>query len=177
MQLRNFEIDRQRALVEYSKKSECIHPNRELRKRTVAGGQVQYVRQCVQCGQATLNPLAKAAAIAENGGTEPALFDNSLKDQWQMRLDAGRKEIIGEHGSREQFEQQEFFVWYDEYLKSSEWKLRRDLVIARANNKCEGCQRQPASSVHHRTYEHVGAEFLFELVAVCAECHDRLHAV
>jgi hypothetical protein len=29
--------------------------------------------------------------------------------------------------------------------------------------------------VHHLTYAHVFNEFLFELMAVCDECHDRLH--
>ena len=28
---------------------------------------------------------------------------------------------------------------------------------------------------HHLTYENVGEEFLFELVALCSDCHERLH--
>jgi hypothetical protein len=35
---------------------------------------------------------------------------------------------------------------------------------------------QPAREVHHRTYQHVGEEFLYELLALCHGCHDRGHA-
>lgn len=65
---------------------------------------------------------------------------------------------------------------YAEYLKSEEWALRRDLVMARAKNRCEGCGLRAASEVHHLTYEHVTQEFLFELVALCGDCHERAHA-
>jgi len=34
---------------------------------------------------------------------------------------------------------------------------------------------EPATEVHHLTYQHVGHEFLFELVAICRECHTRWH--
>ena len=33
-----------------------------------------------------------------------------------------------------------------------------------------------AKQVHHTTYANVGHEFLFELVALCPECHNRYHA-
>jgi cytochrome c553 len=65
---------------------------------------------------------------------------------------------------------------YADYLKSEQWALRRDLVMERAGGRCEGCRLNPASEVHHRTYEHVTQEFLFELVALCGDCHDRIHA-
>jgi 5-methylcytosine-specific restriction endonuclease McrA len=32
-----------------------------------------------------------------------------------------------------------------------------------------------ATQVHHTTYKHVGNEFLWELRAICDECHDRFH--
>ena len=41
---------------------------------------------------------------------------------------------------------------------------------------CEGCGVRRAAQVHHLTYEHVGDELLFELVAVCGQCHDRITA-
>lgn len=66
---------------------------------------------------------------------------------------------------------------YAGYLKSEEWALRRDLVLQRAGGRCEGCRLKAASEVHHLTYEHVTHEFLFELVALCDGCHDRIHAV
>lgn len=66
---------------------------------------------------------------------------------------------------------------YSEYLKSPEWKARRDLVIQRCNGRCEGCGIMPVEHVHHLTYSHVGAEFLFELRGLCEKCHDRIHGI
>lgn len=64
---------------------------------------------------------------------------------------------------------------YAEYLKSTEWAARRDKVMARSGGVCEGCREQAATEVHHLTYEHVTQEFLFELVAICGDCHARFH--
>jgi hypothetical protein len=69
-------------------------------------------------------------------------------------------------------------VWadlYRDYLKSQEWAVRRAKVMRRAGHICEGCGNKPATEVHHLTYDHVTEEFLFELVAVCGDCHERLH--
>lgn len=64
---------------------------------------------------------------------------------------------------------------YREYLQSSAWAKLRRQVLMRAAFICEGCGAKPAVEVHHKTYEHVGDEFLFELTALCKECHGRLH--
>ncbi len=64
---------------------------------------------------------------------------------------------------------------YRDYLRSQEWALRRAKVLRRADHRCEGCGDNPAVEVHHLTYANVTREFLFELVALCADCHDRIH--
>lgn len=64
---------------------------------------------------------------------------------------------------------------YAEYLKSQEWADRRSKVMERAGHRCEGCRNALATEVHHLSYEHVTQEFLFELVAMCGDCHARWH--
>jgi 5-methylcytosine-specific restriction endonuclease McrA len=64
---------------------------------------------------------------------------------------------------------------YAEYLQSTAWKEKRRLIMQRCRGYCEGCGSAPATQVHHLTYKHVGNELLFELVAVCDPCHDRIH--
>lgn len=64
---------------------------------------------------------------------------------------------------------------YRDYLRSQEWALKRAKVMRRAGYRCEGCGDNPAAEVHHLTYANVTREFLFELVALCADCHERLH--
>jgi 5-methylcytosine-specific restriction endonuclease McrA len=68
----------------------------------------------------------------------------------------------------------EFWKWYRAYLEGDDWGLIRAKVLARDKWMCRGCGDR-ATQAHHLTYAHVGAEFMFELVAVCEECHDRLH--
>lgn len=69
----------------------------------------------------------------------------------------------------------DFWRWYDTYLQTPEWETRRKAVMARARNTCEGCQAADATQVHHLTYERVGNEMLFDLVAVCDDCHAQIH--
>lgn len=69
--------------------------------------------------------------------------------------------------------------WWDEeygrYLQSSTWREKRRKVLERANYVCEGCGEQKATEVHHLTYKRVGKEMLFDLVAVCHQCHLICH--
>lgn len=68
-------------------------------------------------------------------------------------------------------------VWssYKEYLLSNEWKQKRYLIILRCQNICEGCRENKVDNVHHLTYDNVYNEFLFELVGLCKDCHERFH--
>jgi hypothetical protein len=71
----------------------------------------------------------------------------------------------------------EWHARFEEYLQSEAWADRRDLVLHRARWICEGCGREPATQVHHLTYDHVFDEFLWELRAVCRDCHERWHQI
>ena len=73
---------------------------------------------------------------------------------------------------------------YYEYLLTSAWRAKRDLVMARAGGQCEGCRQRPATQVHHKRYPKgaepgsdgwIAREKLFDLVAVCDECHTDIH--
>jgi hypothetical protein len=69
---------------------------------------------------------------------------------------------------------------YNLYLRSPEWKAKREEVKARARNRCEICGRTPGYGwkprgyqVHHETYVRAGAELLSDLLYLCGRCHDR----
>jgi hypothetical protein len=64
---------------------------------------------------------------------------------------------------------------YRRHLFSSEWHDIKRKVMERAQNICEGCGDYKATEIHHLSYEHMGNEFLWEVVAVCADCHARYH--
>lgn len=66
-------------------------------------------------------------------------------------------------------------VWYERYRMSDAWREKRWRVFERANYLCEGCREAKPTEVHHLSYAHIGDEFLFELIALCRECHAKLH--
>ncbi len=65
--------------------------------------------------------------------------------------------------------------FYEKYLKSPEWKIKRKIVLIRDKNLCQSCLCNEATDVHHITYRHLGNEPLFELVSVCRECHFAIY--
>lgn len=65
---------------------------------------------------------------------------------------------------------------YHEYLASRKWAAKKDIVKFRSGGRCERCKNGSQRAVHHLTYEHVGDEYINELLAVCQGCHDYLSA-
>lgn len=64
---------------------------------------------------------------------------------------------------------------YAAYLESTAWQERRQKVLQRERYVCQGCRSERACEAHHLTYAHVFDELLWELVAVCPDCHRRAH--
>lgn len=168
-------LDKLKALKAHSDKFQCDHPSKEIRHRVVKGGASQYVEQCLTCGKAISQPYPKTKAIQMNGGKQPIPFDTELMDRWQTEYSNGFKRIEQEFSAKGEIDDAEFKKWYGEYLASPEWKQIAKRVMDRANGICEGCLERTATEVHHLTYRDVGAEFCFQLVALCRECHDRYH--
>ena len=66
---------------------------------------------------------------------------------------------------------------YHAYLQSPEWRRRRNRALARASWRCEhpGCQSTETLEVHHRRYDHLGAELDDDLTVLCRGHHHALH--
>jgi len=62
-----------------------------------------------------------------------------------------------------------------EYLQSPEWKEKRERIMNR-DPACTICRTVKSRDVHHLTYDNVPFELDEDLVAVCRECHTRIHA-
>ena len=62
------------------------------------------------------------------------------------------------------------------YLKSDEWRHKRELVLTRDNWKCVRCGA-PATQVHHKRYakRRIGKEPIEWLESVCKDCHEGIH--
>lgn len=64
---------------------------------------------------------------------------------------------------------------YDEYLQSEHWQKLRKMILISAGEKCQRCGSRAALQVHHETYDNLGHERVDDLLAVCRECHDKIH--
>ena len=163
------------ALTQVYREFECSHGRQEIRERSVRGGGKQFVYQCMICGEPCSNAMSRDAATRANGSA-PLPFDEKLRINRKESLKKAVDAVEADYLARAESKTSDFWNFYKEYLKSTEWKKRRALVMRRCNGVCEGCGLEMATQVHHFTYEHVGNEFLFELVAVCDACHERIHA-
>lgn len=140
---------------------QCEHPRTELRARTIRGGSVQHVHQCLDCGEPVGNPQRQT-------GTAPA-FDEVMRSTWEQRRTQMREQTKAQESER-------WWIFYRQYMSSPEWFALRDKVLARDNHLCRGCLESRATEVHHASYRHIGQEFAFELVSLCRPCHERWHA-
>ena len=146
----------------------CQHSQQKITSKPIANGNTQFVMQCQLCGERIGNAIGKGTAYQMNGGIEPPLFDF---DRQRSSREAERQA----HKNQLAKEREEFFGWYSIYLKSDKWREKRQKVLHRAQGICEGCRDADSTEVHHLTYDNVGDEFLFQLVALCHKCHTRLH--
>lgn len=147
---------------------ECPHEQTEFRRLPIANGRWQLRKQCQDCGELiggavkreTVKDCASLPLVDEN-------LRNARDRQWQERRDYREQCEAESHEA--------FWRYYADYITSAEWQQKRSLVLRRAKGICEGCGLKSPEHVHHQTYEHLGDEFLFELVAICRECHQKIH--
>lgn len=72
---------------------------------------------------------------------------------------------------------------YNAYLKSPQWKAKRERMIGSQSGSCEMCGQTKLArqlQLHHRTYDHIGCEPDGDLQILCEKCHqkaDRLRKV
>ena len=65
---------------------------------------------------------------------------------------------------------------YLRYLQTSEWRRTRKVALARAGNACSlDATHTENLEVHHRSYEHLGAELTSDVLVLCHSCHQLHH--
>lgn len=149
---------------------ECQHERTEVRYRLAINGGKMFKHQCIRCGDvigknwiphSQIKNIENCLQI-DDGKRQ---FNIDLKAELQKELREIKFKIENEVRSED----------YQDYLSSPEWRERRQLVIDRCGGICEGCRKRMVDHVHHRTYIHYRNEFLFELVGLCRQCHERIH--
>jgi hypothetical protein len=152
----------------------CKHETKHPVWTTVAAdgeplqGAKQLRNQCADCGKLLAQQLPHHLATSSTPNADlAALKSYNHKYSWEAQAPA--------YQERRDAERREWFKAHDEYLATPEWWDKREAVMKRADSLCEGCRAAPAVQVHHLSYEHWRDELLWELVAVCLDCHERAH--
>lgn len=70
------------------------------------------------------------------------------------------------------------FSDYDEYIHSVRWyETRRRYRASNRPQDCQLCGSTKQIALHHLTYERVGNERLDDLLPLCNDCHQLVHAL
>ena len=64
---------------------------------------------------------------------------------------------------------------YQAYLRSSEWQVKRKLVLDYYGNRCAVCNSPVRVDVHHRRYDNIGSERFTDMITLCEVCHSLFH--
>jgi ribosomal protein L37AE/L43A len=159
----------------------CPGGTASLVKRQNAGGVWLVQMQCDGCGKA-LGGGAMKRDLHPNWASYPEWDDSfrAFQDAEAVRRQAEWQTEIAERDAL----REGWWDAYDEYLFTDVWQDKRQAVLRRANWTCEGCGVHRATQAHHLRYPRdclpgsdawIRQEKLFDLVAVCRQCHDDLH--
>lgn len=147
----------------------CAHQWTEVRYKVFANGTKHLCTQCLVCGAKTDGSAWVTQRGIDMAQVRP--FDEGLCDAYQRRAAEERKVAAAADQRRRHLER-------EQYIRNSpEWWSIRERVMRRDNHWCQACFEKPATEVHHTTYAHLYAEILWELRAVCRECHERIHGL
>jgi hypothetical protein len=150
----------------------CEHTDAEFRRLKTANGVFQLRKQCLDCGELVGGAFRRDAV---HGFDRLLLVDevarHRAQNQWRDKSE--QRQQIAERYREE--EQKAFWEYYNAHLNSPEWREKCRLKRERASNVCEGCGVNKVNHIHHLTYDNLGDELLFELVALCVECHQKIH--
>lgn len=146
----------------------CLCEDKKLVRRQIANGATQFGTQCQRCGKWAA--VAKAT-LTPGQITFAESFDDSISERFWQEFRAKQQAA---RLQQTQAERDAWFRKYTAYLRSPQWRDKRERVIKRDGGICQACLKRQATQVHHLTYKHVFNEPLFDLTSICDLCHDFL---
>lgn len=158
-------------LVRAFHEADCKHTEASPSRVKVSNGAVHVYNCCNSCGQR----VGTALSQKERTWVEELPWqDSETSLSCDRRREAEKLEMLLALAKRQYAERGRFTESYSRYLQSDEWRAKRALVLKRCGGICEGCGTAKATEAHHRTYDHLFDEFLFDVVGLCRPCHDRI---
>jgi arsenate reductase-like glutaredoxin family protein len=66
---------------------------------------------------------------------------------------------------------------YEAYLQTNHWRTLRRKIYDLRKHKCQKCKKTISDyQVHHLSYARIGHELLGDLMLLCYDCHEKIHA-
>jgi 5-methylcytosine-specific restriction endonuclease McrA len=118
----------------------------------------------------------RAAATARPGdpGDVSLLCDSCTELRLQLQSEEQRLRRLAQQARTAKLRKMPFA----EYRVQPEWQARRTATLARAGYRCQVCaEHDDRLDVHHSSYERYGDEDPFDLIVLCAQCHELFHGV
>jgi len=128
-------------------------------------------RQCKTCGGCL--DMKRPLPSKKYGDAIRGEFDQDCFEDWKQNVSAEHTMLYKIKQSLDL--QNTKYYKYQTYLSSDEWRAKRLLVLGREHNICQECKIKPAEDIHHITYKRLFNEPLDDLMAVCKECHGKIH--
>lgn len=158
----------------------CTHPMMEVRYSITSNGKRQWRDQCITCGY--MSEFLKYSHPRVMAVVHPVPLDEGLRTAWRNKISMEVQHRYAVEHDRTQMERlreldERTTAWwaeYNRYLQSGDWQARRRMVLERDSYLCQSCRQARATQAHHLTYDHGFDAPLFELVAVCQSCHERI---
>lgn len=149
----------------------CGHAETAPYRVRIANGAVQVRDCCNACGER----VGTARSQKDKAWVESLPWQSDeLAASYTTRRHLEREAMLLALAKKQYAERGRLTKGYADYLASDAWKAKRGLVLKRCGGTCEGCGVAPATEVHHRHYDHLFNEFLFELLGLCHACHERI---
>jgi len=104
---------------------------------------------------------------------------------WYFVSQDRKQQSIDDYNSTHTYTPQEYitpympYELYQQYLKSSKWKILRLRALQRDSYTCQHCKTEGDTNslhVHHLTYKRLGDEHLDDLLTLCPTCHKKVHS-
>lgn len=149
----------------------CVHEPDGVWQTSSNNGAAAWRWRCRICRCYYGPAISKTAAMQHNPSPPVGPSLQSCRD-----IEREAQEVAFKMRDKDQDRiQKERGEKYARYLLSPMWRVKRDRVMKRAGGICEGCGVARATEVHHLTYDRIYEEPLFDLVAICTPCHERIH--
>ncbi len=158
-------------MIEYNDwlKNKCPEHKLVYRYKYTSDNRMFIVKQCSNCDYQPSHKYKKSDIENLDFKINTGQIKESLPDTNWEEYEVYRRFELNEIQVKRKEK-------YNEYLKSDEWYRIRQIVLERDKFICQGCLKNRATDVHHKNYDNLFNEVLFDLVSVCRTCHLKIHS-